>query len=196
MNYSFVSIIKQVNALDSSSLTDEVKLRRSGELFYQGSLEILYQTQIILDSLRQSKINQKDTEVDDGFSIFLASLTQQSVSTLFLKQYLRPQVRAKYSLLSTVRIKSLTPVEVVNEFDLDLLESEVISLAHDEDIGEWSEIVRDYLGQQIKKRVSLVDIVNGTKLNLAKVFLGLLHGEFMLIQTDFYDLTSLWVILV
>ena len=196
MDYSFVSIIKQVNALDSSSLTDEVKLRRSGELFYQGSLEILYQTQIILDSLRQSKINQKDTEVDDGFSIFLASLTQQSVSTLFLKQYLRPQVRAKYSLLSTVRIKSLTPVEVVNEFDLDLLESEVISLAHDEDISEWSEIVRDYLGQQRKKRVSLVDIVNGTKLNLAKVFLGLLHGEFMLIQTDFYDLTSLWVILV
>lgn len=75
MDYSFISIIKQVNALDSSSLTDEVKLRRSGELFYQGSLEILYQTQIILDSLRQSKINQKDTEVDDGVSIFLASLT-------------------------------------------------------------------------------------------------------------------------
>lgn len=85
-----------------------------------------------------------------------------------MKQYLQPQVRAKYSLLSTVRIKSLTPVEVVNEFDLDLLESKVISLAHDEDIGEWSEIVRDYLGQQRKKRVSLVNIVNGTKLNLAK----------------------------
>ena len=76
-----------------------------------------------------------------------------------------------------------------------MLESDVISLAHDEDINEWSEIVRDYLGQQRKKQVNLVDIVNGTKLNLAKVFLGLLHGEFKMVQTDFYDLTSLLVTL-
>ncbi|MDJ0650536.1 MAG: hypothetical protein QNJ60_17730 [Xenococcaceae cyanobacterium MO_188.B19] len=44
MDNSFNSIIKQVNSISSSSLSDEVKLRRSGELFYQGSQTLLLVT--------------------------------------------------------------------------------------------------------------------------------------------------------
>ena len=193
MNSSFAQLIKRVDNVNNSVIPNEVKLKRSGALIYQGSLEILEQIQIIEDTLRYREINQEDTLVDSSFSQFLVSLTQQSVSTLFLQQYLQPQVKPKYKRESTVRIESLTPVEAVNEFDLDLLESEIISLAHDEDIAQWSEIVRDYLGRERKKRVSLVDLVNGTKLNLAKVFLAVLHGDFIVSQQQFYDLSSLIV---
>lgn len=193
LNSSFAQLIKQVDYVNNSPLLNEVKLKLSGALIYQDSLEILEQIQIIEDTLRYRELNQEDTLVDSSFSQFLVSLTQQSVSILFLQQYLQPQVKPKYKRESTVRIESLTPVEAVNEFDLDLLESEIISLAHDEDIDEWSKIVRDYLDREGKKQVYLIDIVGGTKLNLAKVFLAVLYGDFVVSQQQFYDLSSLIV---
>ncbi len=49
MDYSFKNIIKQVNSISSSALSNEVKLRRSGELFYQGSQTLLAQAEKIVE---------------------------------------------------------------------------------------------------------------------------------------------------
>ena len=201
-NISFSQLIHKVDIIESACIRDEIKLRCSGELICNASEQILQKAKNLLEKSQrclrlasQSQVTQADTQIDRSFSNFLSSFTQQSISTNFLTKYLQPQIRADYQREITISIKFLSATEALDELAEDLIESEIFNLAHDEDISEWSEIVRDYLGQQRKKRVSLVDIVNGTKLNLAKVFLGLLHGEFMLIQTDFYDLTSLWVIL-
>jgi hypothetical protein len=83
MDYSFSNIIRQVNKIDLSSLRDEIKLRRSGELFYQGSVGLLKQAEAALEMAQQQEINLADTKIDDSFSQFLASLTQQSISNSF-----------------------------------------------------------------------------------------------------------------
>ena len=60
MDNSFNSIIKQVNSISSSSLSDEVKLRRAGELFYQGSQTLLLQAEKILEAARAQEVEESD----------------------------------------------------------------------------------------------------------------------------------------
>jgi len=57
MDYSFSSIIQQVNLIDSSQLRDEIKLRRSGELIYQGSVSLLAQVEEALEIAGQQDLD-------------------------------------------------------------------------------------------------------------------------------------------
>jgi hypothetical protein len=129
MDYSFSSIIQQVNLIDSSQLRDEIKLRRSGELIYQGSVSLLAQAEAALEIAGQQDLDLIDTFIDNSFGQFLVSLTQQSVSTSFLQKYLKPQIRAQYERETSVRIQTFTSTEAVDLFDLDLFKSEVVSFA-------------------------------------------------------------------
>lgn len=214
MNYSFEELIKRVDFVENSAIPNEVKLKQSGILIYQGSLEILEQAQAIFDTLRYPEINKEDTLVDASFSQFLASLTQQSISTNFLKKYLQPQVRAEYHRETNTRIKSLTTDEALNEFERVGIKDEVISLAHDEDIEAWialvnkcfetdPEIKRTSYGLESNssgdpaelgsareraviapRSLSLSQIVQTTNLSQAQVFISLLFGGFILKQDD------------
>ena len=187
MDYSLSSIIKQVNSISSSSLSDEVKLRRSGELFYQGSQTLFAQAEKILEDALQQEVVLTDTKIDSNFTLFLSSLTQQSISTSFLQKYLQPLPRATYERESVAKIQSFTSVEALNLLNTDLLESEVVSLAHDEDINAWIDCVVNCLetNQNIN---TLPQIVKATGLSIAQVFISLLFGEFELVQSgDFYE---------
>ena len=187
MNYSFSSIIQQVNLIDSSGLRDEIKLRRSGELFYQGSLSILARAEAALEDSRQPKIDATDTKIDSSFSLFLASLTQQCVSTNFLEKYLQPQVRAVYQRESSVRLQSLTSAEAIEKYSLDQISSEVSSLAYDENINAWIEKVLGCLRNNPQVN-TLTQIVRATDLSTAQVFIALLFGNFELVPSeDFYE---------
>jgi hypothetical protein len=191
MDYSFSNIIKQVNKIDISSLRDEIKLRRSGELFYQGSVNLLKQVDAALENVQQQEVDLTDTIIDGSFSQFLASSTQQSVSISFLPKYLKPQIRTKYEREESTYIKSLTATEAVNLFEVDLIESEVISLAtarpaHDEDINAWINIVTKCLetNPQID---TMLQIVETTNLSIVQVFISLLFSDYELIQrNNFY----------
>ena len=78
MDYFFSDIIQQVNIIDSSYLKDEIKLRRTGELFYLGSVCLLAQAEAALENAQQDNIDLINTPIDNSFCQFLASLTQQS----------------------------------------------------------------------------------------------------------------------
>ncbi|MDJ0751762.1 MAG: hypothetical protein QNJ11_19920 [Woeseiaceae bacterium] len=187
MDYSFKNIIKQVNSISSSALSNEVKLRRSGELFYQGSQTLLAQAEKIVEDALQQEVVLTDTKIDSSFSLFLSSLTQQSISTSFLQKYLQPLPRATYERESAIRIQSFTSVEALNLLNTDLLEYEVVSLAHDEDINAWIYCVVNCLetNQNIN---TLPQIVKATGLSIAQVFISLLFGEFELVQSGgFYE---------
>ena len=187
MDYSFNNIIKQVNLIDSSHLRDEIKLRRSGELFYQGSMSLLAQAEAAFENAQQENIDLPDTLIDNCFGQFLASLTQQSISTLFLQKYLKPQIKSKYEREISVKIQSLTSSEAVGLFDLGLIESEVISLAHDEDINAWIDLVTKCLETNVEIS-TLPQIAKATNLSIAQVFISLLFGDFELVQSgDFYE---------
>ncbi len=184
---AFGSIIKQVNSIDSSQLRDEVKLRRAGELFYQGSVSLLAQAEAALEDAQQQEVDLTDTPIDNSFGQFLASLAQHNVSTSFLQKYLKPQIRSKYERESTIKIQSLSSVEAVNLLDFDLLESEVVSIASDEDINAWIDRVARCL--ETNSRIhTLPQIVRATGLSKAQVFISLLFGDFELVQSgDFYE---------
>ena len=186
MDCSFENIIKQVNLINSSSLSDEVKLRRSGELFYQGSQTLLLQAEKILEAARAQEVEESDSKVDSSFSLFLASLTQQSISTNFLQKYLKPQPRATYERESMIKIEFLTSDEA-SELLSTSLESEIISLAYDEDINVWVDRVANFL--EINPSINtLPQIVKATGLSDAQVFISLLFGGFELVQSgEFYD---------
>jgi hypothetical protein len=193
MDYSFRELIERVDAVESSVIPERIKLERSGALIYQGSLEILNKTKAILHDIRHSEVKKGDTKIDDSFTYFLASLTQQNISTNFLKKYLQPQPKTKYERNTTVKIQSLTPVEALLEFDTDLIESEVISLAHDENINAWINLVNECFEADPKIK-SLPQIVQTTSLSLAQVFISLLFGGFILKQDDsFYEGDSIQV---
>lgn len=187
MDYSFGDIIQQVNKIDSSHLKDEIKLRRTGELFYLGSVCLLAQAEAALENAHQESVDLTDTLIDKSFCLFLASLTQQSISTTFLQKYLKPQSKVKYERETSVKIQSLTSSEAVGLFDLNPIESEVISLAHDEDINAWIERVTKCLESNVEIS-TLPQIAKATDLSIAQVFISLLFGDFELLQSgDFYE---------
>lgn len=206
MEYSFKELIKRVDAVESSVIPNEIKLKRLGALIYQGSLEILNKAEAILHDARYLEVEQGDTKIDRRFSQFLLFLTQQSVSTNFLNKYLRPTPKAKYeredvmfeetSNISavreaTVKIQCLTASEALLEFDRDLIE--VISLAHDENIDDWINLVTECIKSdpQIK---SLPQIIQATSLSSSQVFISLLFGDFSLKQNgSFYEGDSIQV---
>jgi hypothetical protein len=75
----------------------------------------------------------------------------------------------------------------VGLFDLDLIESEVISIASDEDINAWIERVTKCLETNVKIS-TLSQIAKATNLSIAQVFISLLFGDFELVQSgDFYE---------
>jgi hypothetical protein len=187
MDYSFGDIIQQVNKIDSSHLKDEIKLRRTGELFYLGSVCLLAQAEAALENAQQDNVDLTDTPIDNSFCQFLASLTQQSISTTFLQRYLKPQSRVKYERETFHKIQSLTSSEAVGLFDLDLIEPQVISLAHDENINVWVQRVTKCLESNIEIG-TLPQIAKATDLSIAQVFISLLFGDFELLQSgDFYE---------
>ena len=187
MDSSFSHIIQQVNLIDSSLLKDEIKLRRAGELFYQSSISLLAQADAALEEAKQQDIDLIDTPINNSFGQFLTSLTQQSISTAFLQKYLHPQNRAKYKRGASVKIQTLTSASAVDLFDLDLFESEVISLAHDEDIDACDREVTKCLESNTEIS-TLPQISRTTSLSIAQAFISLLFGDFELAQSgDFYD---------
>ncbi|MBE9043453.1 hypothetical protein IQ255_03345 [Pleurocapsales cyanobacterium LEGE 10410] len=187
-----------MDTIGSACIRDEVKLRRSGELIYFGSEQILDRVNALLEKSQrclrlasQSQVNETDTLIDRSFTDFLSSLTQQSISTLFLAKYLQPQIRANYQRETTKSIKSLSATEALNELAEDLIESEVFALAHDENIEVWIESVERHL-KLYPKVNTLPKIAKLNGLTLAQAFVAALFGHFKIEQLgDFYEVEGL-----
>ena len=185
-NISFSQLIHKVDALESACIRDEVKLRRSGELIHRVSEQILQKANTLLEKSQRSQVTQVDTQIDRSFSNFLASLTQQSISTNFIAKYLQPQIRADYQREITKSIKFLSATEALDELAEDLSESEIFTLAHDENIDKWVLEVEEFISD--RQKATLADIVEILKLTKAQIFIALLFGDFELSQSsDFYN---------
>ena len=190
-NISFTQLIKKVDVIESACIRDEVKLRRSGELIHLVSEQILQKANTLLEKLHSSEIDETDTKVDRSFSDFLVSLTQQSISTLFLAKYLQPQQKAEYYRETTKSVKFLSATEALEELAEDIVESEIFALAHDENIEVWIESVKQHLKLHPKIN-TLPDIARLNDLTLAQTFVAALFGNFQLEQTgDFYEVERL-----
>ena len=191
LDISFTQLIQRVDTIGSACIRDEVKLRRSGELIYFGSEQILDKVNALLEKSQQSQIDEADTKVDRNFTDFLSSLTQQSISTLFLAKYLQPQIRANYQRETTRSIKSLSATEALDELAEDLIESEVFALAHDENIEVWIESVERHL-KLYPKVNTIPEIAKSNELTLAQTFVAALFGHFKIEQLgDFYEVEGL-----
>ena len=172
--------------IESAYIRDEVKLRRSGELIYNVSEQILQKANNLLEKSKRSQVDEADTQIDRSFSNFLSSLTQQSISTNFLFLYLQPQIRADYQRKITRSIKFLSASEALDELGEDLIESEIFTLAHDENIDKWVLEVRELV--EGRQQATLAEIVERLKLTKAQIFIALLFGDFELSQPgDFYN---------
>ncbi|MGV2831788.1 hypothetical protein [Myxosarcina sp. GI1(2024)] len=190
-NISFTQLIQKVDAVSSACIRDEVKLRRSGELIYFGSEQILERANTLLEKSQRSQVDETDTQIDRSFSEFLASLTQQSVSTVFLAKYLQPQRRADYHRETTKLIKFLSATEALDVIAEDLFESEVFTLAHDENIEVWVESVERHL-KLYPKVNTLPEIAKSNDLTLAQTFVAALFGNFKIEQSGgFYEVEQL-----
>ena len=190
-NIPFAQLIQQVDIIGSASIRDEVKLRRSGELIYKVSEQILSRANTLLEKSHSSQVDETDTQIDRSFGDFLASLTQQSVSTNFLAKYLQPQIRADYQREITKSIKFLFPTEALDELAEDLIESEVFALAHDENIEVWIESVEQHL-KLYPEINTLPEIAKSNHLTLAQTFIAALFGNFKIEQKgSFYEVRQL-----
>lgn len=187
----FVQLIQQVDDIQSATISDEVKLRRSGELIYFVSEQILQKANALLEKSQQSQVDEIDTKIDRSFSDFLASLTQQSTSTLFLVKYLQPQIKANYQRETKRSINFFSATEALNELAEDLIESEIFTLAHDENIEVWIESVERHL--KLYPEVNTLPVI--AKLNdltLAQAFVAALFGNFKVEQLgNFYEVEQL-----
>ena len=190
-NISFSQLIHKVDIIESAYIRDELKLRRSGELIYRVSEQILQKANTLLEKSHSSEIDKADTQIDRSFGNFLASLTQQSISTNFLAKYLQPQPRAEYHREITRSIKFLSATEALDELAEDLIESEIFTLAHDENIEVWIELVERHL-KLYPKTNTLPEIAKLNNLTLAQAFVAALFGNFEIEQLGgFYDVAKL-----
>ena len=191
LDISFTQLIQKVDTIGSACIRDEVKLRRSGELIYFGSEQILDKVNALLEKSQRSQVDEADTKIERSFSNFLSSLTQQSISTLFLAKYLQPQIRENYQRETTKSIKSLSATEALDELAEDLIESEVFALAHDENIEVWIESVERHL-KLYPKVNTLPEIAKLNDLTLAQAFVAALFGHFKIEQRgEFYEVDRL-----
>ena len=62
---------------------DEMKLKRSGELIYFGSEQILDKVNALLEKSQQSQVDETDTKIDRSFTDFLSSLTSRALAHFF-----------------------------------------------------------------------------------------------------------------
>ena len=185
--------LEKIDLWQVSSHSDRLKLHQSGDLMYRASTHILERVKLLLENLFRSPVAQGDTKINSSFSEFLRKRTQQTISTGFLAKYLQPRPRAVYEREAMVKVESLTPSQALEVFELELLESEVLSLAHDEDIDTWLVIVTSCVKDN-PKIDNLRDIVETTGLSLVQVFISLLFGDFQLRQEgSFYDFKSIKV---
>ena len=185
-NISFSQLIHKVDTIESACIRDEVKLRRSGELIHLVSEQILQKANTLLEKSQQSEVDRTDTQIDCSFSDFLTSLTQQSISTNFLFLYLQPQIRADYQREITRSIKFLSASEALDELAEELIESEIFTLAHDENIDKWVLEVEEFIGG--RQQATLAEIVERLELTKVQIFIALLFGNFELSQSsDFYN---------
>ena len=154
-------------------------------------MPILDKVNALLEKSQQLEVDEADTQIDRSFGDFLSSLTQQSISTLFLAKYLQPQIRANYQRETTKSIKSLSATEALDELAEDLIESEVFALAHDENIEVWIESVERHL-KLYPKVNTLPEIAKLNDLTLAQAFVTGLFGHFKIEQLgDFYEVEGL-----
>ena len=187
----FAQLIQQVDKIQSATIPDEIKLRRSGELICFVSEQILQKAKTLLEKSQRSPVTQADTQIDRSFSNFLSSLTQQSISTNFLAKYLQPQIRADYQREITKSIKFLSATEALDELAEDLIESEIFTLAHDENIEVWIESVERHL-KLYPEINTLPKIAKLNNLTLAQVFVAALFGNFEIEQRgEFYEVDRL-----
>ncbi|WP_036488815.1 hypothetical protein [Myxosarcina sp. GI1] len=187
----FTQLIKQVDKIQSATISDEIKLRRSGELICFVSEQILHKAESLLEKSRQSQVDEEDTQINRSFNTFLSSLTQKSISTLFLTKYLQPQRRADYHRETTKLIKFLSATEALDVIAEDLFESEVFTLAHDENIEVWVESVERHL-KLYPKVNTLPEIAKSNDLTLAQTFVAALFGNFKIEQAGgFYEVEQL-----
>ena len=190
-NISFSQLIHKVDIIESACIRDEVKLRRSGELIHLGSEQILQKANTLLEKSQQSPVDRTDTLIDRSFGNFLSSLTQQSISTNFIAKYLQPQIRADYQREITRSIKFLSATEALNELAEDLIESEIFTLAHDENIEVWIELVERHL-KLYPETNTLPEIAKLNNLTLAQAFVAALFGNFEIEQLGgFYGVAKL-----
>ena len=190
-NISFSQLIHKVDALESACIRDEIKLRRSGELIHRVSEQILQKANTLLEKSQRSQVDEADTQIDRSFGDFLSSLTQQSISTNFLAKYLQPQIRANYQREINRSIKFLSATEALDELAEDLIESEIFTLAHDENIEVWIESVKRHL-KLYPEANTLPEIAKLNNLNLAQAFVAALFGNFEIKQFGgFYDVARL-----
>lgn len=187
----FAQLIQQVDKIQSATIPDEIKLRRSGELICFVSEQILQRAKTLLEKSQRSQVTQADTQIDRSFSNFLSSLTQQSISTNFLTKYLQPQPREGYQRETTKSIKFLSATEALYELEEDLFESEIFTLAHDENIEVWIELVERHL-KLYPETNTLPEIAKLNNLTLAQAFVAALFGNFRLEQRgEFYEVDRL-----
>lgn len=187
----FAQLIQQVDKIQSATIPDEKKLKRSGELICFVSEQILQKAKTLLEKSQQSEVDETDTRIDGSFSAFLASLTQQSISTSFLAKYLQPQPKADYRREVTSSIRSLSAIEALDELAEDLIGSEILTLAHDENIEIWIESVDRHL-ELYPDVNTLPEIAKLNDLTLAQVFIAALFGSFKIEQRgNFYEVKQL-----
>lgn len=192
----FAQLIQQVDNIKSATISDEIKLRRSAELIYNLSEQILQKAKTLLEKSQQSQVDETDTKINGSFSAFLASLTQQSISTSFLAKYLQPQPKADYRREVTSSIRSLSAMEALDELAEDLIEqdllgSEILTLAHDENIEIWIKSVDRHL-ELYPDVNTLPKIAKLNDLTLAQVFIAALFGDFNIEQRgNFYEVEQL-----
>ena len=187
----FAQLIQQVDKIQSATIPDEIKLRRSGELICFVSEQILQKAKTLLENQERSPVTQADTQIDRSFSNFLSSLTQQSISTNFIAKYLQPQIRAEYQREITRSIKFLSATEALDELAENLIESEIFTLAHDENIEVWIESVERHL-KLYPETNTLPEIAKSNNLTLAQAFVAALFGNFEIEQRgEFYEVDRL-----
>lgn len=83
--------------------------------------------------------------------------------------------------------------EEINVIDPEVAYEQAMAQAHDEDVSEWGEAIRNWLSQR-DQSVSLLILQRGVGMSLVQVWLALLLNEFAIEQRgEFYQTEQIWI---
>lgn len=128
---------------------------------------------------------------------WLQGLVQRSMH-LDLEDLIRPKVKRRrvspqQSVVGPVEKKKV--LQMVDSIEIeDVAVQNPLNVAHDENVTGWIQQIQQCLDCSNRSKVSLLELVQITKLPLVKVWLALLLGNCRLEQQqEFYSVDGIWV---
>ena len=159
----------------------------AGQCFFGLAEKLDVESERWLKSWQNNSYGQTECVVDYDWDDWLTSRSQQSVKVSFLSKYVMEDNRLTHDYPEGRATRKKEEITTMMPTEENL--TSLISIAHQEDIEQWSKIVFDFIFNR-NQSVSFNELIKQLNLSPAQIYLGIILSDLFLLlanEEHFYD---------